>query len=180
MSSNSFPSAIKKSSPSTEQATFAAGCFWSVELAFQRINGVLQTQVGYTGGDVKDPNYRNVCSGTTNHAESVLIEYDPKVVKYSDLLNAFWNKHDPTQGNRQGNDVGSQYRSAIFYHSPEQKAEAEASKKSVASKLGKTVTTQIAEASTFYPAEEYHQRYLEKGGQCAAKGCKDRIMCYGI
>ena len=164
---------------STQLATFAAGCFWSVELVYQRLPGVLSTQVGYTGGHIDHPTYHQVCSGSTGHAESVRVEYDPEQVSYSHLLRVFFDKHDPTTLNRQGNDIGAQYRSAIFYHSPEQREEAQAAVALEEKQLGKTVVTQIVEAGPWWPAEEYHQQYLEKGGQCALKGCKDKIRCYG-
>ncbi|KAJ1970160.1 hypothetical protein IWQ62_000129 [Dispira parvispora] len=161
------------------KATFAAGCFWSVELVFKRIPGVGTIQVGYTGGHVEKPTYEQVCTGNTGHAEAVQMEYDPQVVNYSKLLTAFWNKHDPTTLNRQGADLGTQYRSAIFYHNEEQKALAEQSKREQEVQLGKPVVTEIVPAQTFYPAEEFHQGYLEKRGQSAAKGCSNPIACYG-
>eukprot|EP01112_Ceratiomyxa_fruticulosa_P013351 TRINITY_DN3757_c0_g1_i2.p1 TRINITY_DN3757_c0_g1~~TRINITY_DN3757_c0_g1_i2.p1 ORF type:complete len:165 (+),score=26.64 TRINITY_DN3757_c0_g1_i2:109-603(+) len=160
-------------------ATLAAGCFWSVELIFQRAPGVLRTAVGYTGGHKASPTYREVCSGNTGHAEAVQLEYDPSVISYDQILDIFWHKHDPTQVNRQGNDVGTQYRSAIFYHSEEQRVKAQASLEKEQARLGKKIATEITAASTFYPAEEYHQQYLEKGGQCSSKGCTDKIRCYG-
>jgi len=163
----------------TQKATFAAGCFWSVELVYQREPGVLKTEVGYTGGHVKNPTYEQTCSGTTGHAESVQVEFDPKQVSYERLLEIFWNKHDPTTPNRQGNDIGSQYRSAIFYHNDEQKALAEAGVVEQTKKRGKQVVTEVKPAGEWWKAEEYHQRYLEKGGQCSAKGDKTAIRCYG-
>ncbi|ORX74020.1 methionine sulfoxide reductase A [Linderina pennispora] len=174
-----IPSVISTSREGTQLATFAAGCFWSVELVFQRKDGVLQTQVGYTGGHEGSTTYKEVCSGTTNHAEAVRLEFDPKVISYDTLLTAFWNKHDPTQGSRQGGDVGTQYRSAIFYHTEEQRNLAEASKVERQKLYENKITTEIVPAGTFYAAETYHQRYLEKGGQCASKGCSDNIRCYG-
>ncbi|PVU86232.1 hypothetical protein BB559_006595 [Furculomyces boomerangus] len=177
----SFPPILVKSQgENIELATFAAGCFWSVELVFQRLSGVLNTQVGYTGGNKENPTYQEVCAGSTNHAESVLLEYDNQQITYKDLLKVFWDKHDPTQINRQGGDIGTQYRSVIFYHSEQQKKEAEQSRDEI-QKLypGKPIATQIIPAVTFYPAETYHQKYLEKGGQCSYKGCKDSIRCYG-
>jgi len=167
--------AAKKS----EKATFAAGCFWSVELAFQRMDGVLTSEVGYTGGTKKNPTYEEVCGGATMHAEAVQLTYDPSVVTYDALLEAFWHKHDPTTPNRQGNDRGTQYRSAIFYHTPEQKTTAEKSRDAEQKRLNKKIATEISAASEWYPAEDYHQRYLEKGGQCSRKGCSDKIRCYG-
>ncbi|KAI8323074.1 methionine sulfoxide reductase A [Martensiomyces pterosporus] len=174
-----IPTAITASQEGTELATFAAGCFWSVELVFQRKEGVVQTQVGYTGGREGATDYREVCSGATGHAEAVLLEFDPKVISYDTLLTAFWNKHDPTQGSRQGGDIGTQYRSAIFVHSDEQLKLAEASKAERQKLHDSPITTEILRAGTFYPAEVYHQKYLENGGQCAAKGCSDNIRCYG-
>eukprot|EP01099_Mayorella_cantabrigiensis_P006387 TRINITY_DN530_c0_g1_i1.p1 TRINITY_DN530_c0_g1~~TRINITY_DN530_c0_g1_i1.p1 ORF type:complete len:164 (+),score=38.54 TRINITY_DN530_c0_g1_i1:112-603(+) len=161
------------------KATFAAGCFWSVELVFQREPGVQSTKVGYTGGIKENPTYKEVCTGKTEHAEAVEVEYDPKVVSYERLLEIFWHKHDPTTVNRQGGDIGTQYRSAIFYHNERQRELAEKTKAEQQAQLGKTVVTQIVPAQIFYVAEEYHQKYLEKGGQCSAKGCKDAIRCYG-
>ncbi|KAJ2135614.1 hypothetical protein IW136_004207 [Coemansia sp. RSA 678] len=175
----STPPVLEKAQGSSQLATFAAGCFWSVELVFQRKEGVLQTQVGYTGGHDNKPSYEAVCSGTTGHAEAVRLEYDPKTISYDDLLTIFWNKHNPTQGNRQGGDIGTQYRSAIFYHDEEQKNLAEASKTKRQNNYDVPITTEIVPAGPFYAAEQYHQGYLEKGGQCAAKGCSDNIRCYG-
>ncbi len=167
-------------SSASSLATFAAGCFWSVELVFQREFGVKSTEVGYTGGSNSSaPTYREVCSGSTGHAEAVRIEFDPSEVSYTRLLEIFWQKHDPTTLDRQGNDVGSQYRSAIFYHSADQKSLAESSLAAEQKKYSSPIVTQIVEAPKWWPAEEYHQKYLEKGGQCASKGCKDKISCYG-
>jgi peptide-methionine (S)-S-oxide reductase len=147
-------------------ATFGAGCFWGVEVAFRNVPGVKDAQVGYLGGTLKNPTYRDVCTGRTGHAEVVQVEYDPSVVTYDRLLDVFWENHDPTTLNRQGPDVGTQYRSAVFYHSPEQKRAAEESKSRLESsgRLRRPIVTEITEASTFYPAEDYHQRYLEKRG----------------
>ena len=149
-----------------ERATFAAGCFWGVEAAFRQIHGVLQTAVGYTGGYVPDPTYERVCRHGTGHAEAVEVKYDPAQVRYGDLLRVFWENHDPTQLNRQGPDWGTQYRSAIFFHTPEQETEAQASKESLekAHRYSKPIVTQIVPAVTFFPAEDYHQQYLEKRG----------------
>jgi peptide-methionine (S)-S-oxide reductase len=151
----------------TEKATFAAGCFWGVEHAFMQIEGVTSTAVGYTGGTVDDPDYRTVCTGRTGHAEAVEVEYDPERVSYEQLLAVFWNEHDPTQKNRQGPDVGTQYRSAIFVHSPEQRRLAEESLAAMQTHLGRPIVTEITDAGTFWRAEEYHQRYFEKHGQVA-------------
>jgi len=162
-----------------EVATFAAGCFWSVELVFQRVPGVTATAVGYTQGKVANPSYEMVCTGRTGHAEAVQLSFDPAVVSYGRLLEVFWGKHDPTQLNRQGNDWGTQYRSGIYYHSEEQRKIADESKQKQQSKYRKPIATEILPAVEFYKAEIYHQRYLEKGGQCAAKGSTDKIRCYG-
>ena len=147
-----------------EKATFAAGCFWGIEEAFRKIKGVKKTTVGYMGGTFENPNYEDVCTGMTGHAEVVEIEYDPGLVSYEDLLNKFWDMHDPTQVNRQGVDVGSQYRSIIFYYDEKQKKIAEKSKHILAEskKFKKPIATEIKEAETFYKAEEYHQKYFEK------------------
>jgi len=149
----------------TEKATFAAGCFWGVEAAFRKADGVTKTTVGYTGGKKTNPTYEEVCTDRTGHAEAVLVEYDPLKVSYERLLDIFWNEHDPTTQNRQGPDVGSQYRSAIFYHTSEQRDAALGSKKKLedSSKHGRRrIVTEIVPATEFYPAEEYHQRYYEK------------------
>ena len=149
-----------------ELATFGAGCFWGVEVAFRQVRGVKDALVGYLGGTLANPTYKDVCTGRTGHAEVVQVEYDPAAVTYDRLLEVFWENHDPTTLNRQGPDVGTQYRSAIFYHSPEQKAAAEASRSKLegSGKLRRPIVTEITAASTFYPAEDYHQRYLEKRG----------------
>jgi peptide-methionine (S)-S-oxide reductase len=150
-----------------EKATFAAGCFWKPEAHFQKIFGVIETQVGYTGGTVKNPTYEQVCSKSTGHAEAVELLFDPKLVSYEQLLDIFWHIHNPTTLNRQGPDVGSQYRSAIFTHSAKQQEVAVRSKESQI-KSGKKIVTEIQPAGTFYRAEEYHQRYHEKhGGSCS-------------
>jgi peptide-methionine (S)-S-oxide reductase len=151
---------------STETATFAAGCFWGVEAAFRKAEGVRETAVGYTGGHTQNPTYKEVCSDTTGHAEAVQVTFDPDVVSYEDLLDVFWQIHDPTTPNRQGPDVGSQYRSAIFTHGPEQEAAARASKDALeqAGRFDRPIVTEIVPADTFWRAEDYHQRYLEKRG----------------
>ena len=147
-----------------EKATFAAGCFWGVEAAFRNLKGVLSTTVGYSGGDTKSPTYEEVCSDRTGHAEVVLVEYNPFVISYEQLLNLFWEVHDPTQRNRQGPDVGSQYRSVIFYHTSEQMAAALVSKEKAQKKQKKPIVTEVLPAVGFYRAEDYHQQYLEKRG----------------
>jgi peptide-methionine (S)-S-oxide reductase len=147
-----------------EKATFGAGCFWGVEAAFRQVKGVLSTAVGYSGGHLENPTYKAVCSGRTGHAEVVQVEYDPAQVSYNDILKVFWENHDPTTLNRQGPDVGAQYRSAIFFHSPEQEAAAKASKEQMQSRYKNRIVTEIEPASEFYRAEEYHQQYLEKRG----------------
>ncbi len=154
----------------TEKATFAAGCFWGVELAYRALPGVVSTTVGYTGGTRQNPTYQEVCTDRTGHAEAVQVEFDPSQVSYQQLLNLFWEAHDPTTLNRQGPDVGSQYRSAIFFHTPEQEAAAKKSKEELQNSgrfKNKTIVTEITPASEFYPAEEYHQQYLEKRGMKA-------------
>ena len=149
-----------------EKATFAAGCFWGVEAAFRQIKGVVSTQVGYTGGHTAKPSYEDVCTDRTGHAEAVEVTYDPSRVRYEDLLNVFWTNDDPTTTDRQGPDVGTQYRSAIFVHSPAQEAAARASKAHLESehRYKRPIVTQIVAAGPFYRAEEYHQQYLEKRG----------------
>jgi len=149
-----------------EKGTFAAGCFWGVEEAFRQVKGVVSTAVGYTGGSFKDPTYKDVCSGKTGHAEAVEIEYDPSRVSYEELLSVFWENHDPTTLNRQGPDIGTQYRSAIYVHTPEQKAAAIASKENLqkSGRYKNPISTEIAPASQFYRAEDYHQQYFEKRG----------------
>ncbi len=155
----------------SEKATFGAGCFWGVEAAYRQIKGVIATAVGYEGGHTDNPTYRDVCSHTTGHAEVVQVEYDPERVSYEDLLKVFWENHDPTQLNRQGPDVGDQYRSVIFYNTPEQQKAAEASKEERAQsgKYRRPIVTQIVPAQTFYVAEDYHQQYLEKRGLSTCK-----------
>ena len=153
------------------KATFGAGCFWGVEAAFRRIEGVTGTRVGYAGGGVENPTYKQVCSDRTGHAEVVEVTYDPEKVPYEQLLAVFWAEHDPTQVNRQGPDVGSQYRSVIFVHDTEQRAAAEASLTRVQERLTRTVATSIEDTPPFWEAEDYHQQYLEKRGlaSCTAR-----------
>jgi peptide-methionine (S)-S-oxide reductase len=150
----------------TQKATFAAGCFWGVEETFRNIPGVIDAISGYTGGNTVNPTYQDVCSDETGHAEAVEVTYDPSKVSYNQLLEVFWDNHNPTTLNRQGPDVGTQYRSAIFYHSPEQKELAEKSKAELdaSGRFRNPIVTQIAEAAPFFAAEEYHQRYLAKRG----------------
>ena len=154
-----------------EKATFAAGCFWGVEETFRQLPGVVDTAVGFMGGTTSSPSYREVCAGGTGHAEVVQLTYDPSRVPYDELLEAFWSCHDPTSLNRQGPDVGDQYRSAIFYHTPEQEAAARASKERLdtAGRFRRPIVTAIEPAGEFWRAEEYHQRYLEKRGAAACR-----------
>jgi peptide-methionine (S)-S-oxide reductase len=151
-----------------EKATLGAGCFWGVEATFRRLAGVKETQVGYTGGKLKNPTYKDVCTDSTGHAEVLEVTFDPEVISYRDILEVFWDNHNPTTLNRQGPDVGTQYRSAIFYHSPEQEAEAKASRDAAQARFPRPIVTEIAPATEFWRAEEYHQQYLEKRGlsQC--------------
>jgi peptide-methionine (S)-S-oxide reductase len=152
------------SAPKVEKAAFAAGCFWHTEAAFRKIPGVISVTSGYTGGTKSNPTYEEVCSDTTGHAEAVLVKFDPARVSYDQLLDVFWSEHDPTTPNRQGWDVGSQYRSAIFYFTPAQKAAAIASKERLekSHRYRTPIVTEIVPAGPFYRAEEYHQRYYEK------------------
>jgi len=183
-----------KEAPSGMQlATFAGGCFWGLELAFQRVPGVVKTSVGYTQGKVEKPTYEQVCSGGTGHTEAVQVTYDPSAVGYGDLLDTFFERTDPTTLNRQGGDRGTQYRSGIYYHTPEQQTTAQKALEDVQSKIDagsfrgtaeKKVVVELLPAGDYYLAEDYHQQYLEKGGrfnqpQSAQKGCKDNIRCYG-
>ena len=150
-----------------KQATFGAGCFWGVEAAFRQLDGVIKTEVGYEGGNLDNPTYEDVCSHTTGHAEVVEVTYDPEQVSYEQLLEVFWAKHNPTQLNRQGWDIGDQYRSVVFVHDEEQRAAAERSKTELeaSGRYRKPNVTQVEPAQTFYVAEDYHQQYLEKRGQ---------------
>jgi peptide-methionine (S)-S-oxide reductase len=147
------------------KATFGAGCFWGVEAVFRQLDGVTGTRVGYTGGTLENPTYEDVCSHTTRHAEVVEVSYDPERVSYDQLLDVFWGKHDPTQLNRQGWDIGDQYRSVIFFHDSEQEEAALRSKAHEQAGWSAPIVTQIEPAETFYEAEDYHQQYLEKRGR---------------
>src|SRR5207245_5121247 len=155
-----------KEVPMAEIATFGAGCFWGVEAAFQRVPGVIDTAVGYRGGETQNPTYKDVCTDETGHAEVVQITFDPTKVSYEQLLDVFWQAHDPTQANRQGPDFGTQYRTAIFFHSAEQEIAAKKSRAALEAtgKFKRPIATEITPASTFYRAEEYHQKYLQKRG----------------
>ena len=153
---------VKKGEDKLGRATFGAGCFWHVEEEFSKVKGVVDTSVGFAGGTVPEPSYERVCRGDTGHAEVVHIKFDPKIITYEELLDIFWSIHDPTQLNRQGPDVGEQYRTVIFYYDDEQKAAALKSKKEQSKKYKKPIVTQIEPASKFFRAEEYHQRYFEK------------------
>jgi peptide-methionine (S)-S-oxide reductase len=157
-----------------KKATFGAGCFWGVEAAFRQIEGVTRTRVGYSGGTLENPSYEDVCSHTTGHAEVVEVAYDPERVSYDQLLDAFWGKHDPTQLNRQGWDVGDQYRSAIFFHDEEQEEAALRSKAREQVNWEAPIVTQIEPVQTFYEAEDYHQQYLEKRGRASCTATLQR------
>lgn len=189
--------APKEAPPGHELATFAGGCFWGLELAYQRVPGVVKTTVGYTGGKEANPTYDDVCSGWTGHTEAVQCTYKPDEVTYDQLLDVFFDKVDPTTRNRQGNDRGTQYRSGIFYHNEAQKEAAVKKVQEVNAKLakgqqarqgkpyeGNQVVSDLTAAGDYYIAEDYHQQYLSRGGrfnrpQSAAKGCTDKIRCYG-
>ena len=147
-----------------QRATFAAGCFWGVEASFREVEGVIQTAVGYTGGETAEPTYEQVCSGRTGHAEAVDVWFDPAIVTYDELLRTFWSMHDPTTRDRQGWDFGSQYRSAIFFHDPEQQRLALVTRAVQQDSLVKPIVTEIVPAAAFFRAEEYHQRYFERSG----------------
>jgi peptide-methionine (S)-S-oxide reductase len=149
---------------STETATFGAGCFWGVEYVYERVPGVVETEVGYAGGHTENPTYRDVCSHGTGHAEVLRVRFDPALVGFEQLLEVFWAMHDPTQVNRQGPDVGDQYRSAIFTHADEQRKLAEASREAAQARFDRPIATEITPAGPFYPAEDYHQRYYDKNG----------------
>ena len=167
----------------TSTATIAAGCFWGIELAYQRVPGITRTAVGYTAGHDPSPTYEKVCTGTSGHTEAVQLTFDPRVVTFEDLLVIFWDIHDGTQLNRQGGDVGTQYRSGIYWHDMEQRDQAERMHKTISSQLMETIgmplATEIVKCETFFNAEEQHQKYLERGGQDAKKMCRNPIRCYG-
>jgi len=152
-----------------KKATFGAGCFWGVEAAFRQIEGVTKTEVGYEGGTLENPTYEDVCSHTTGHAEVVEVTYDPEQVSLEQLLDVFWGKHDPTQLNRQGWDIGDQYRSVVFFHDEEQRTAAAASAEREQPKRRRPIVTQIVPPEMFWPAEDYHQRYVEKNGRAVCK-----------
>jgi peptide-methionine (S)-S-oxide reductase len=153
----------------TEKATFVAGCFWGVEVAFRNVPGVTDTAVGYMGGTTASPTYEQVCTDRTGHAEVVQVEYDPDEVSYDELLDTFWEVHDPTQFNRQGPDVGSQYRSVVFFHTPEQQEQALGSKARIQAQNAEPVVTEVVPASDFWRAEDYHQQYLVKRGLASCR-----------
>jgi peptide-methionine (S)-S-oxide reductase len=158
-----------------KKATFGAGCFWGVEAAFRQIDGVTRTRVGFTGGTLENPTYEDVCSHTTGHAEVVEVTYDPDRVSYDELLEVFWRKHDPTQLNRQGWDIGDQYRSVVFFHDAEQQEAAVRSKAQEQANRSAPIVTQIEPAETFYEAEDYHQQYLEKRGRSTCTPALARV-----
>jgi peptide-methionine (S)-S-oxide reductase len=158
-----------------KKATFGAGCFWGVEAAFRQLDGVTRTRVGYSGGTLENPTYEDVCSHTTGHAEVVEVSYDPNVVSYERLLDVFWGKHDPTQLNRQGWDIGDQYRSVIFFHDDEQREAALRSKAHEQQNWSAPIVTQVEPAETFYVAEDYHQQYLEKRGRSTCTPALARV-----
>jgi len=162
-----------------ETATFAAGCFWGVQLAFQRVPGVVSTMVGYTAGQKMHPTYQEVCSGSTGHTEAVQMLFNPSVVTYKELLMVLFDRMDPTTLNRQGNDRGTQYRSGVYYHSEDQKNIATEFIKEVQPRYKDKIVVEVKQAEKFWPAEDYHQKYLEKGSQKATKGCLEPIKCYG-
>ena len=158
-----------------KKATFGAGCFWGVEAAFRQLDGVTKTEVGYEGGTLENPTYEDVCSHTTGHAEVVEVTYDPERISYGELLDVFWRKHDPTQLNRQGWDIGDQYRSVIFFHDEEQRAAAERSKAAEQASWNAPIVTAVEPAQTFYEAEDYHQQYLEKRGRSSCTPALARV-----
>ena len=164
---------------SLSQATFAAGCFWGLELAFMRLPGVAFSAVGYTQGRIENPSYEQVCSGSTGHAEAVTVLYNPAETTYDELLKTFFDRHDPTHKDRQGNDVGTQYRGGIYYHSLEQRQTAEEAMMVVQRQYSSPLATELVAATKFWMAEDYHQQYLEKGGQSGKKTASEKIRCYG-
>lgn len=163
----------------TEEAIVAAGCFWGVELAFQRVPGVVKTEVGYIGGSKVNPTYEEVCSGMTGHTEALKINFDTSAVTYGELLSVLWEIVDPIARNRQGNDIGTQYRSGIYYANDNQRQIAFASVAKEQLKYKAVIATEVEKAGPWYPAEPYHQQYLSKGGQCSRKGDTSAIRCYG-
>jgi len=163
----------------SQTATFAAGCFWGVQLAFQRVPGVVSSMVGYTAGQKLHPTYQDVCDGDSGHTEAVQMLFNPELVSYKELLTVLFDRMDPTTLNRQGNDRGTQYRSGIYYHSEEQKDIAVKFIKEIQPKYQDKIVVEVKQAEKFWPAENYHQKYLEKGGQQSGKGCLDPIKCYG-
>jgi peptide-methionine (S)-S-oxide reductase len=167
MSSGAAIAADRPEVEGLERATFAAGCFWGVEASFREMEGVVATKVGYTGGTGADPTYEQVCSDRTGHAEAVEVWFDPALLSYEELVSAFWSLHDPTTPNRQGWDLGSQYRSAIFFHDADQERDAIVSRERRQQNLSRPIVTQIVPAAPFYDAEDYHQRYFEKHGGAA-------------
>lgn len=163
---------MKEKNPTYQTATFGSGCFWCTEAIFERVNGVISVVSGYSGGHVVNPTYKEVCDGTTGHAECTQITFDTSIISYDELLEIFWKTHDPTTLNRQGNDVGTQYRSVIFYHNKEQKQKAEYYKQKLTEEKiwDKPIVTEITKFEKFYPAEDYHQEYYENNpdqGYCA-------------
>ena len=158
-----------------KKATFGAGCFWGVEAAFRQLDGVTRTRVGYSGGALENPTYEDVCSHTTGHAEVVEVTYDPEEISYDELLRVFWRKHDPTQLNRQGWDIGDQYRSVVFFHDKEQQEAALAAKAREQASYTAPIVTQVEPAETFYEAEDYHQQYLEKRGRSTCTPALARV-----
>lgn len=163
---------MKEKNPTYQTATFGSGCFWCTEAIFERVNGVISVVSGYSGGHVVNPTYKEVCDGTTGHAECTQITFDSSIISYDELLEIFWKTHDPTTLNRQGNDVGTQYRSAIFYHNEEQKQKADYYKQKLTDEIiwDKPIVTEITKFEKFYPAEDYHQEYYENNpnqGYCA-------------
>jgi len=173
------PVQIKIGKEDSQTATFAAGCFWGVQLAFQRVPGVVSSMVGYTAGQKLHPTYQDVCDGDSGHTEAVQMLFNPELVSYKELLTVLFDRMDPTTLNRQGNDRGTQYRSGIYYHSEEQKDIAVKFIKEIQPKYQDKIVVEVKQAEKFWPAENYHQKYLEKGGQQSGKGCLDPIKCYG-